>query len=239
MLVMIFLSVLVMGHATVLNLTVYGIILFVFLGLFSLLHSGRLKLASLGMVGIGWLLVTVVLAAQGTVRAPNTAAYMLFIFLSGLLFDLQGMAFVAILSSLAVAGLILAENNGLLPRPNTSAGASDWLAYSILFTWISSLTYISILSTRHALERAQAELYERRRAEAAVRKLLDEKELLLREINHRIKNTLFLISSLLNLQAEDLEDQAAVQAFLETSSRVNGMSILYDTLSDTENFLAT
>ncbi|MBP7737366.1 MAG: PAS domain S-box protein [Spirochaetes bacterium] len=79
------------------------------------------------------------------------------------------------------------------------------------------------------------DITERKLAEERIRALLSEKELLLREVHHRIKNNMSTMTSLLSLQADMLKDQSAVNALLEARNRVQSMSTLYDSLYQTEN----
>ncbi|TVR66182.1 MAG: PAS domain S-box protein [Spirochaetaceae bacterium] len=64
--------------------------------------------------------------------------------------------------------------------------------------------------------------------------LLQEKETLLREVQHRIKNTLNTMSSLLSLQAGTLEEPQALAAVSDIRSRFAGMEVLYDQLYRSE-----
>ncbi|MCX7973201.1 MAG: PAS domain S-box protein [Candidatus Aminicenantes bacterium] len=76
----------------------------------------------------------------------------------------------------------------------------------------------------------------RKKTEAELRSLLQEKEILLREIHHRVKNNMQVISSLLNLQAQKLEDPKARQALKECQERIRSMSLVHDKLYQQENF---
>ena len=58
-------------------------------------------------------------------------------------------------------------------------------------------------------------------------KLLGEKEWLLREINHRVKNNLQIIISLLRTQADQLKDEIAISAFEVISARINTISLVH------------
>lgn len=60
--------------------------------------------------------------------------------------------------------------------------------------------------------------------------LLAEKELILKEVHHRIKNNMNTIGSLLSLQASALPEPAAVAALTDAGNRIRSMSLLYDRL---------
>ncbi|PKL16077.1 MAG: hypothetical protein CVV49_18075 [Spirochaetae bacterium HGW-Spirochaetae-5] len=83
--------------------------------------------------------------------------------------------------------------------------------------------------------RAAGEL-ERRDAEERIKGLLLEKDILLKEVHHRIKNNMNTINGLLSLQAESLTDPAAVDALKDAESRVQSMMVLYDKLYRSDNF---
>jgi two-component sensor histidine kinase len=70
---------------------------------------------------------------------------------------------------------------------------------------------------------------------ATIEKTLGEKELLLREIHHRVKNNLQVISSLLNLQSRYISDEKAIAAIKDGRNRVNSMSLIHQDLYLNEN----
>lgn len=74
---------------------------------------------------------------------------------------------------------------------------------------------------------------EARKAEKALRQSLQEKEVLLKEVHHRVKNNMQIIASLLNLQASHIEDPKARAAFLDSRQRIKSMAIIHEKLYET------
>lgn len=72
-------------------------------------------------------------------------------------------------------------------------------------------------------------------AEQALRESLREKEMLLKEVHHRVKNNLQVIVSLINLQASKLEEPHARSTFEETRSRVHAIALLHERLYRSKN----
>lgn len=80
------------------------------------------------------------------------------------------------------------------------------------------------------IEQLQRELAERTRAEAQVQESLKEKELLLKEVHHRVKNNLQVIVSLINLQTAQLTDEKSLLALRESQNRVRSMALVHEKL---------
>ena len=66
---------------------------------------------------------------------------------------------------------------------------------------------------------------------------LQSKDILLREIHHRVKNNLQVISSLLNLQSNFISDDVALQAINEGKNRVNSMALIHQKLYQEKNLM--
>ena len=83
--------------------------------------------------------------------------------------------------------------------------------------------------------RAAAEL-ERLEAEAALMASLAEKEMLLKEVHHRVKNNLAAIMGLLDLEAQSQNGEPAGSALSELSARIRSMALVHEQLYRSENF---
>ncbi|HET7838335.1 MAG TPA: histidine kinase dimerization/phosphoacceptor domain -containing protein [Rectinemataceae bacterium] len=75
----------------------------------------------------------------------------------------------------------------------------------------------------------------RKRSEQRIQALLEEKELLLKDVHHRVKNNMNTIYSLLSVQADRQADPGARQVLLDAAERVESMEILYDKLYSSPN----
>jgi PAS domain S-box-containing protein len=71
---------------------------------------------------------------------------------------------------------------------------------------------------------------DRKRAEEKIRRSLREKEALLAEIHHRVKNNMQIISSLLSLQSRDIKDEKALSLIKNCEDRIISMSLVHEKL---------
>lgn len=79
------------------------------------------------------------------------------------------------------------------------------------------------------------DITEREEADRLLRASLAEKELLLREIHHRVKNNLQIVTSLLHLQARRTDDPAALAIFADARNRLRSMILVHEQLYSSQN----
>lgn len=72
-----------------------------------------------------------------------------------------------------------------------------------------------------------------------IRRQNEEKSLLIKEIHHRVKNNLAVVSGILNLQQRDLKDPVLLDTFRDAKSRINSIALVHKNLYEQENFALT
>lgn len=94
------------------------------------------------------------------------------------------------------------------------------LTLIVITTFAITLAYLIIRGKNKLLNRSEKEIKEN----------LYEKELLLSEVHHRVKNNLQLVSSMLDLQQKYLKDEEAINAINNSKNRVQSMALIHQTL---------
>jgi two-component sensor histidine kinase/PAS domain-containing protein len=80
------------------------------------------------------------------------------------------------------------------------------------------------------------DITQKKKQEVRISESLKEKELLLKEIHHRVKNNLQIISSIINLQAASIQDEQILEILRESKNRIYTMATIHENLYQSEQF---
>lgn len=111
----------------------------------------------------------------------------------------------------------------------TKTNSVKWVSHMCRDIYDSHGNYRGIRGSNRDITR-------RKLAEESVKELLAEKEYLLKEVHHRIKNNMATLISLINLQLDAVKSEEATTALLEIENRIRSMLALYSTLFESGDF---
>lgn len=120
-----------------------GSMLIVIFLAFILLHTRHLQSTGLLVLSAVWIAFTVSAWAEGGIEVPNTAGYLVFIMMSGIIFGSTGSALASGISVVTTLAILLAENSGLISfSPEILTPISAWSTYLIFFLLTGSGMFI-------------------------------------------------------------------------------------------------
>ena len=127
------------------------------------LRRGRIAFVALGVAVFTYVALVAVIISEGTVFHPATSTLLLFVSVGGILFRWKGTVLTVIASSLAVAGLMVAQDAGMLPSCNYDVVPIHWVVFTVILGGMGGLGYFAYRAVHNALERSRHEVKERER----------------------------------------------------------------------------
>ena len=105
----------------------------------------------------------------------------------------------------------------------------------LLFIVVIIVILISLVFTMIVVRNKQKVNSLLEQKNAAIQANLEQKEVMMSEIHHRVKNNLQMVSSILDLQARDLTDEKSMRVIEDSLSRINAISLIHQRLYQSDN----
>ncbi|MFC1769801.1 transporter substrate-binding domain-containing protein [Nitrospirota bacterium] len=142
---------------------------------------------------------------------------------------------------------ILQKSLNMIPKEEQNAIKQKWISvkyehgfdYSIFWKVVGSLLlfilFLIYLSRKLSSE-VKRRTEELSNANLKLSSSLNEKEILLREVHHRVHNNMAIISSLLSLESKKIKDKQMLEKIIAIKSRIQSMALVYEKLHLEDNF---
>jgi two-component sensor histidine kinase len=119
----------------------------------------------------------------------------------------------------------------------TAEDKSTMFIFNLVFSaaTIGFFMYLTISSNIKESSIYEQRINDRKTTEQAIKAALTEKDILMAEIHHRVKNNLAIIASLFNLQLGTIENEEAKAILTDSKNRVKSMALIHDSLYRSES----
>jgi PAS domain S-box-containing protein len=148
------------------SLIVAGFVIPVSLLILFLVRAKQLKIAGIILTMLLWLTITVASITAGSIATPIFIGYMIVIMISGLMWNRTTNFLIAAICILTGLGIVIAQQNGTMPREFEYSPLARWTVYSLFFVLVVLLQGINALNTNELLKQTQ-------KSEARYRSLLE------------------------------------------------------------------
>jgi len=237
-----------LNHFTGISLSVLFLVLINPPTLLLLKHITNMRLYKYGSLLINFLEIlgyTALIYFLGGIEATFlTPIYAALITYVGVLAPRSYTYTVAFMCSAAFSFVVISEYFGLLPNQSAYpffnpslmfrlTNLASTIGLLVVVAYISSLTSGTLKKNRDRLHEKNVELMKKT---ASLEEADREKEILLGEVHHRVKNNMQVISGLLDLQASSSENPELIAMFHESQSRIQAMSLVHEKLYGSKDF---
>jgi len=160
--------------------------------------------------------------------------------------DKKPIIFVSVLYGITFVGTYLLKDfsfSGITPLSGSELETvfkfnvvSTFVLISVLVTFFAYNNSRYIKRLKHQQEVLTNEIKMRTKSEKLLQKSLKEREMLLSEIHHRVKNNLAIVTALLNFEKGNINDDNSRTIFEETKNRIFAISLVHNLLYDNSSF---
>ena len=219
-------------------------VLLLFIGLllitssFLLLQRKKLRASVLTLTLILLGQITLIAVTGQGIRDLAVAGYPSIIIVNSLLMNRRDYSIMVILAVICIflvsVGPLLGVYQPLLP-PGPYVG--DFFVVMTITAMAALMSFLLARNMHNNLQIAHDELTERKKTGTYLKNSLQEKEILLKEIHHRVKNNLTVIKSLLSLQKSRITSKAqAIAAFADMENRLLSIAQVHEQLYKSDDF---
>lgn len=198
-----------------------GSMLIVIFLAFILLHTRHLQSTGLLVLSAVWIAFTVSAWAEGGIEVPNTAGYLVFIMMSGIIFGGTGSALVSGISVVTTLAILLAENSGLISfSPEILTPISAWSTYLIFFLLTGSGMFIYHNGLGNALKELRESHTALETREQALQALQTELEARVETRTADLKKQTTLLQGILQVSRAITAQDTLEQLLIDATERV-------------------